>query len=121
MTRGRMVSGMRGGRVGQVCGVPRVCMRMVPQRSSAQVADMAGSQVWPLTSLTISAPASMAARAVAAWWVSMERMASGRCLRMASMVGMVRDCSSAGEIRVALGRVDSPPRSRMSAPSSRGV
>ena len=51
--------------MGQSCGRPRVCMRMAPQPSSAQVADMAGSQRWPLTSLTISAPASMARRAVA--------------------------------------------------------
>ena len=60
-------SGARGGRVGQSVGRPRVCMRMAPQRRWAQVADMAGSQRWPLTSLTISAPASMARRAVAAW------------------------------------------------------
>ncbi len=38
---------------------------------------MARSQRWPLTSLTISAPASMARRAVAAWKVSTERMALG--------------------------------------------
>ena len=38
-----------------------------PQWRSAQVAAMASSQSRPLTSLTISAPAAMAARAVAAW------------------------------------------------------
>ena len=38
---------------------------------------MSGSQRWPLTSLTISAPASRARRAVVAWKVSMERMVSG--------------------------------------------
>ena len=68
--------------MGQSWGRPRVCMRMVPQWSSAQVADMSGSQRWPLTSLTISAPASMARRAVEAWKVSTERMVSGRCWRM---------------------------------------
>ncbi len=40
---------------------------MVPQASSAQVESMAVSHRPPLTSLTISAPASMARRAVAAW------------------------------------------------------
>ena len=37
------------------------------------------------------------------------------------MTGRMRDCSSAGEMGVALGRVDSPPMSRMSAPSSRSL
>ena len=65
--RGRTSSGARRGSVGQSWGRPRVCMRMAPQWSSAQVVDMAGSHRWPLTSLTISAPASMARRAVEAW------------------------------------------------------
>ena len=42
----------------------------------------------------------------------------GVASRMASMTGRMRDCSSSGVSGVALGRVDSPPMSRMSAPSS---
>ena len=44
---------------------PRTCIRMEPQGLAAMVAAMAESQVKPLTSLTISAPASRAQRATA--------------------------------------------------------
>ena len=59
-------SGASCGCVRHASGRPRVCDRTTPAPNSAQTCAMPGSQVNPLTSLTISAPAWSAARAVAA-------------------------------------------------------
>ena len=55
-----------GGMSRQSSGLPRVCMSTTPQESPASAVAMSGSQSSPLTSLTISAPAAIAARATSA-------------------------------------------------------
>src|SRR6267143_1412702 len=79
--------------------------------------NSAGSRTPPETSLTISAPASTAAAATAALVVS---MLIGSPVRLASSrtTASVRRRSSLASTGSASGRVDSPPTSRMSAPSS---
>ena len=110
--------GSEGGLVGQSWGRPRVCMRMAPQPSWAQVCghggvpEMAADVVDDLGS---GGDGALGGGGV----VGVDREDGvGRCWRMASMTGRMRDCSSSGVSGVALGRVDSPPMSRRSAPSS---
>jgi hypothetical protein len=69
------------------------------------------------TSLIMPAPAAMAARITLAFEVSTE---IGTCTRLASasITGMTRASSSASLTGAAPGRVDSPPTSIASAPSS---
>jgi hypothetical protein len=117
-TSGITSSRASAGSIRHSCGRPRVCIRTAPHPSAAQVEDIAASHRCPLTSLTISAPASTAMRAVSAWYVSMDRIAPVRAARIARSTGITRACSSAAVMGVAFGRVDSPPRSRRSAPSS---
>ena len=64
------------------------------------------------------APASSAARATATLVVSIERRAPGRRARAARSTGTTRRSSSSSATGSAPGRVDSPPTSRMSAPSA---
>ena len=104
-------------------GRPRVCIRIAPHCSCAMVCAMSASHRRPDTSLTISAPASTASRAVPARYVSTERRVSGRACRMPRRTGSTRACSSALAIAAEVaagepGRVDSPPTSSRSAPLS---
>ena len=124
-----------------------MCIRMAPHFSSATVRAICRSQRSPLTSLTISAPASAAPRATRDLYVSMEITASGLTVFSSVITGNTR-CSSSSALTavrgvrgpsglcfssffsgsrfsaedaaatLAPGRVDSPPTSMMSAPSS---
>ena len=70
------------------------------------------------TSLRRSAPASKAARATAALRVSIEIGSAKPSARSAAITGTTRAASSSTGTGSAPGRVDSPPMSRMSAPSA---
>ena len=119
-TSGTTSSAQRGGNEYHCSGRPRVCIRTHPQLSLANSGSMPLSQVNPLTSLIISAPAASAACAVSALYVSMETMAWGSRWRTSCKTGRIRRCSSSAlTVGFVPGRVDSPPISRMSAPSSR--
>ena len=122
-------SGASCGCVRHASGQPRECDSATPAPNSAQTCAMPGPQVKPLTSLTISAPARSAARAVAALYVSTETTACGNAFNSPSRTGNSRACSSSALTSALMpsvwpparepGRVLSAPRSRMSAPSSR--
>ncbi|OLD16583.1 MAG: hypothetical protein AUJ01_10285 [Acidobacteria bacterium 13_1_40CM_3_65_5] len=87
-----------------------------PPRSATARAS-AGSNRRPLTSLTMAAPASSAAAATPALYVSTEigtRSRPARPLR----TGRIRASSSPADTGFAPGRVDSPPTSITSAPSA---
>ena len=75
-----------------------------------------GSARPPDTSLTIRAPLCSAARATSACMVSMLTVMP--CAASSLTTGTTRDVSTRGSIRVAPGRVDSPPTSTMPAPSA---
>ena len=82
---------------------------------SATTRPIAASASPPETSLTISAPASTAARAVdRVHGVDADADAPAR--RARATTGMTRRCSSSGSTGVAPGRVDSPPTSTSAAP-----
>ena len=55
-----------------VCGVPCMCIKITGTFSAASIGAIAASKRSALTSLTISAPASRAARATVDLYVSME-------------------------------------------------
>ena len=78
---------------------------------------MPGSKRRAETSFTSVAPASSAARATATLVVSIERRAPPSCASR-SITGSTRRSSSSSPTGSAPGRVDSPPTSRMSAPSA---
>src|SRR5829696_2777866 len=94
-----------------------MCMRQHSQPASATTAAIAGSPRRAVTSLTNAAPAASAARATAAFEVSMLRTA-GRSPASASITGTTRRSSSSSPTPWAPGRVDSPPTSTRSAPSA---
>ena len=71
----------------------------------------------PLISFTISAPASTACFATIDFVVSIEIKTTESVFRIDLMTGMIRFNSSFTEIGAAPGREDSPPISRISAPS----
>jgi len=93
-------------------------MRTTGTFRAATVDRASGSAVRADTSLTASAPAATAALATAALVVSMVMGTVQPALRMPLMTGTTRAVSSASNTGIAPGRVDSPPTSRMSAPSS---
>ena len=95
---------------------PRQCIKVYLHPRPATVANISGSAAPPLTSLMMAAPASTANRAVAARIVSM--LISGPFPTSALTTGITRRCSSSAETRSAPGRVDSPPISMISTPSS---
>ena len=99
-----------------VAGVPFMCMRTTAAPERATTSAMAGSERSALVSLTMSAPASSAARATAALVVSTE-MKADVFFRRAQMTGTTRPSSSASGTGCEPGRVLSPPTSMMSAPS----
>ena len=92
------------------------CMTTQPQSLSTATRTMSGF-VKPVTSFTIDAPSFTARRATSGWRVSTETTAPASA--SARMTGMTRLASSSGETGRKPGRVDSPPTSMMSAPSSR--
>mmetsp|Transcript_11602 Transcript_11602/g.36912 ORF Transcript_11602/g.36912 Transcript_11602/m.36912 type:complete len:313 (-) Transcript_11602:60-998(-) len=79
---------------------------------------MSASKAPPETSLTMPAPAATASLATHARRVSTETRRSGWRRRTASTSGTTRRVSVSASIGAAPGRVDSPPMSTMSTPSS---
>ena len=100
-----------------VRGVPRMCMRTTAHALSAATCAISSSPCNAVTSLMISAPAATAARATDAFEVSM-LIAAPVFAASPSMTGSTRRNSSSAVTGAAPGRVDSPPISRISAPSS---
>ena len=90
-------------------------MMITPQVLVFTKSTILGS-VNPVTSFTMEAPQRTAALATSTWRVSMETTAPS--LASARTTGSTRRASSSGSTGVKPGRVDSPPTSMMSAPSS---
>src|SRR4051794_12479091 len=99
-----------------VRGSPSMCMSTTSQPACAQTPASSESPRSAVTSFTIVAPASIAASATTAFEVSIETSSPSRA--RASTTGWTRSSSSPDETASAPGRVDSPPTSRMSAPSA---
>src|SRR5215207_11684802 len=96
-----------------------MCMRQQSAPTSAATPASSGSNLRADTSFTIVAPASSATRATAALVVSIE-MRTSRAPPYAasrSTTGSTRLSSSSCATGSAPGRVDSPPTSRIAAPS----
>ena len=98
-----------------VCGAPCLCIRQTATFEPA-TASSAPSPCSALMSLTMAAPALMAARITSVLQVSTDTGTLPPC--NASMIGSTRRSSSSIPTDCAPGRDDSPPISRMSAPSS---
>src|SRR5271165_7125992 len=90
---------------------------MTPASERFKTSIIPGSARKAEMSLTISAPAARAWRAVSALYVSIDRNRSGNRLRRRFMTGMTRRSSSFAGTGSDPGRDDSPPTSRMMAPS----
>ena len=86
-----------------------------PQSLSTATLTISGL-VKPVTSFRIEAPSLAAMRATSGWRVSTDTMAPAAA--SSRMTGTTRRASSSGSTAVNPGRVDSPPTSMMSAPSS---
>ena len=93
-----------------------LCIRQQATSCLAITPAISGSYFSPHTSLTRSAPACTATSATLPLYVSTE-IGTSKCLRSASMIGTTRAASSSALTGVCPGRVDSPPTSRISAPS----
>ncbi len=100
-----------------VRGVPCMCMSTSPQPASATRGNIPGSAMPADMSLTASAPAARAARAVPALIVSTVSATSSSA-RIAATAGSRRRISSSAPTGSAPGRLDSAPRSRTSAPAA---
>ena len=98
-------------------GSPWACMSTTGSPLSAATRKARGSCPSAATSLMMRAPASAARRMTSALRVSME-MGTPTCLARAATTGMTRRTSSSAATGSAPGRVDSPPMSRISAPSA---
>src|SRR5271165_4981290 len=94
-----------------------MCIRMTPASERCKTSIIAGSARKAEMSLTISAPAARAWRAVSALYVSIDKNRSGNRLRRRLTTGMTRRSSSSTGTGSDPGRDDSPPTSRMTAPS----
>ena len=94
-----------------------MCIRQQSAPASAAMPASSGSNRKADTSLTIVAPASSARRATSPLVVSTERRAPTREAR-SSITGTTLRSSSSRSTGAAPGRVDSPPTSRISAPSA---
>ena len=101
-------------RVASSVGVPCMCITTTPALRATR--GICGSPDNPVTSLTIVAPESRARRATSAFEVSTEMITPS--FATPATTGRTRCNSSDSETGVAPGRVDSPPISRMSAPSA---
>ena len=98
-----------------VRGSPCMCMRQRYAPAPATTPASSGSPRRAVTSLTRIAPRSSAARATAAFDVSIE---IGRSPPRRSRTGTTRRSSSSAETPSEPGRVDSPPTSTIAAPSA---
>ena len=115
----------RAGRSESSCTMRRVtgppslfqCITTQPQSLSAATCTMAGS-VNPVTSFRMDTPSRTQIFATAAWRVSTDMMAVGALARIPRITGTILWASSSGVTGLEPGRVDSPPTSMMSAPSS---
>lgn len=98
-----------------------MCIRIMVQPSFATVGSMFSSIFPADTSLTMLAPASTAASATEARYVSIEIEISSKAdwARMNLMTGRIRASSSSVETCRALGRVDCPPISMIETPLER--
>ena len=97
-------------------GAARVCISTSAAPVPAHTSASSGSRS-PLTSLTIAAPAAIAACATAGLYVSTDTTApSSRVTR--SISGTTRSISSSGATGGRFVTPDSPPMSMMSAPAS---
>src|SRR5579875_2218577 len=99
-----------------VRGSPRMCIRITGTQCFRAMADISEEICWPTTLLMISVPSRMAESAAAAWRVSTETGIFNLPCSFCS-TGKIRASSSSAEIGSAPGLVDSPPMSRISAPS----
>jgi len=99
-----------------VAGVPCMCMTMSPAWVLATASIAPGARN-AFTSFTTEQPASIAARITAGFIVSMETATPS--FASASITGITRRSSSSSATGSEPGRVDSPPTSTKSAPSSR--
>src|SRR4051812_21934915 len=99
-----------------VRGVPSMCMRQQSTSWSATTPASSGSPRNAVTSLTKLAPAASAAAATSAFEVSIDSCAP--VAASPSITGRTRRSSSSAGTGSAPGRVDSPPMSRISAPSA---
>src|SRR5688500_5707743 len=93
-----------------------MCIRQQSTPLSATSPAMSGSKRKADTSLTMDAPAASARSATSTFVVSIEMSASSPA--RPSITGSTRRSSSSAPTGAAPGRVDSPPMSRMSAPSA---
>src|SRR6185437_15746021 len=96
---------------------PRECMSTSVLPAAAHTSAIRRSSRRADTSLTIVAPAEIAAYATSDFTVSTATRTDGHRLTSSSMTGRTRAVSSAIATGVAPGRVDSPPTSITSAPS----
>ena len=94
-----------------------LCIRQQATSCFAITPAISGSYFNPHTSLTRSAPACTATSATLPLYVSTE-IGTSKCLRSDSIIGTTRAASSSALTGVCPGRVDSPPTSRISAPSA---
>ena len=94
-----------------------MCIRQHSAPLSAITPAISGSARSALTSFTRLAPTASAAAATFAFDVSIEICAVVPADASASITGTTRCSSSCSETGSAPGRVDSPPMSRISAPS----
>ena len=97
-------------------GFPCICITTIPQSEPTQTSIIAGS-CSPVTSFTIATPAAKPAAATSALQVSIDT-ATASFETNFLITGMTREISSSEPTSAAPGRVDSPPTSRISAPSS---
>ena len=95
---------------------PRQCMQTYVVPEAATTSRIRGSARPPETSLTIVAPEATACSATSERIVSTDTVAPPA--DSSRITGITRPSSSSTSGRVAPGRVDSPPMSRMSAPSA---
>ena len=101
---------------------PRECITTNPAPLSALTRATVASSRPPDTSFTMCAPADTAASATVPFTVSTETTASGRSASTPRITGSTRRISSTALTGSApCGRVDSPPMSTRSAPSSSRV
>ena len=95
----------------------RLCITTIGTPRAAASCSISSLERVPQMSFSMCAPASSAAAATSTFWVSALSANVGSTRRSRSMAGISRAISSAAEISVWPGRVDSAPRSSRSVPS----
>ena len=111
-----MTSSYNPGSCRRCLGAARVCMSTSAAPVRAQTSASSGSRS-PLTSLTITAPAAIAASATSGLYVSTETVAPSSPTSR-SISGTTRAISSSTSTAGRSVIPDSPPTSRMSAPAA---